>query len=92
MKALVISGGGSKRAFVGGVAQHLMSYKGWEYDMFLGTSTDSLVEPHLEANDIDKIYDIFIVSHNVEFNLYYTPTSFTENSLIFSKTLLTKWR
>jgi predicted patatin/cPLA2 family phospholipase len=59
MKALVISGGGSKGAFAGGVAQYLMERKKREYDMFLGTSTGSLLVPHLAANDISKLYDIF---------------------------------
>ena len=44
MRALVISGGGSKGAFAGGVAQYLIEQdKGREYDMFLGTSTGSLL-------------------------------------------------
>ena len=30
-----------------------------DYDMFLGTSTGSLLVPHLAANDIPKLYDIF---------------------------------
>ena len=38
MKALVISGGGSKGAFAGGVAQYLMRNQGREYDIFVGTS------------------------------------------------------
>lgn len=59
MRALVISGGGSKGAFAGGVAQYLMKDLGKEYDMFLGTSTGSLLIPHLSLNKIDKIYDIF---------------------------------
>ena len=59
MRALVISGGGSKGAFAGGVAQYLMQDVGREYDMFLGTSTGSLLIPHLSLNKIDKIYDIF---------------------------------
>ncbi|AXT20500.1 patatin-like phospholipase family protein [Flavobacteriaceae bacterium AU392] len=59
MKALVISGGGSKGAFAGGVAQYLMEQEGKEYDMFLGTSTGSLLSPHLAVNDIGKLYDIF---------------------------------
>ena len=37
-KALVISGGGSKGAFAGGVAQYLMRNQGREYDIFVGTS------------------------------------------------------
>lgn len=46
MKALVISGGGSKGAFAGGVAEYLMKDKGKTYDLFLGTSTGSLLVPH----------------------------------------------
>ncbi|WP_369993430.1 patatin family protein [Winogradskyella sp.] len=59
MRALVISGGGSKGAFAGGVAQYLMERKKRNYDMFLGTSTGSLLVPHLAVNDISKLYDIF---------------------------------
>jgi predicted patatin/cPLA2 family phospholipase len=59
MRALVISGGGSKGAFAGGVAQYLMEREKREYDMFLGTSTGSLLVPHLALNKIGKIYDIF---------------------------------
>lgn len=59
MRALVISGGGSKGAFAGGVAQFLMQDLGKEYDMFLGTSTGSLLIPHLSLNKIDKVYELF---------------------------------
>lgn len=59
MKALVISGGGSKGAFAGGVAQYLIEDKGRNYDMFLGTSTGSLLISHLALGKISKIYDIF---------------------------------
>ena len=59
MRALVISGGGSKGSFAGGVAQYLMENEKREYDMFLGTSTGSLLVPHLAVNDIPKLYNIF---------------------------------
>ena len=59
MRALVISGGGSKGAFAGGVAQYLIEVKGKKYDIFLGTSTGSLLIPHLAAGNIEKIYDIY---------------------------------
>jgi len=59
MRALVISGGGSKGSFAGGVAQYLMEREKRQYDMFLGTSTGSLLVPHLAVNDISKLYDIF---------------------------------
>ncbi|MEO8933934.1 MAG: patatin-like phospholipase family protein [Xanthomarina sp.] len=59
MRALVISGGGSKGAYAGGVAQYLMENQDKTYDMFLGTSTGSLLIPHLAVNEIPKLYDIF---------------------------------
>ena len=59
MRALVISGGGSKGAFAGGVAQFLIENKKHEYDLFLGTSTGSLLIPHLALGNIDKIYEIY---------------------------------
>ncbi len=59
MRALVISGGGSKGAFAGGVAQYLIEEKGKKYDIFLGTSTGSLLIPHLAAGNIEKIYEIY---------------------------------
>lgn len=59
MRALVISGGGSKGAFAGGVAQYLMEVRGYQYDLLLGTSTGSLLIPHLALGKINKIYDIY---------------------------------
>lgn len=59
MRALVISGGGSKGAYAGGVAQYLIQEKGRVYDLFLGTSTGSLLIPHLAAGKIDKIHKVF---------------------------------
>ncbi len=59
MRALVISGGGSKGAFAGGVAQHLIQEQKKSYDLFLGTSTGSLLIPHLAAGNIQKIYEIY---------------------------------
>lgn len=59
MRALVISGGGSKGAFAGGVAQYLMEEEGKKYDLFLGTSTGSLLIPHLAQGNIAKIHEIY---------------------------------
>ena len=70
MKALVISGGGSKGAFAGGVAQYLIEQEGRDYDMYLGTSTGSLLIPHLAAHDIGKLYDIYThVNQHSIFNI-----------------------
>ncbi|GGW70305.1 patatin-like phospholipase [Winogradskyella epiphytica] len=59
MRALVISGGGSKGAFAGGVAQFLIQEEHYKYDIFLGTSTGSLMVSHLGLNRIDKIKEIY---------------------------------
>lgn len=67
MRALVISGGGSKGAFAGGVAQYLIEEKGKKYDIFLGTSTGSLLIPHLAAGNIQKIYEVYtnVTQHKI---------------------------
>ncbi|WP_298322451.1 patatin family protein [uncultured Dokdonia sp.] len=70
MRALVISGGGSKGAFGGGVAQYLMQEMGKDYDMLVGTSTGSLLVPHLALQNIEKIKDVYTsVNQNAIFNV-----------------------
>jgi predicted patatin/cPLA2 family phospholipase len=59
MKALVIAGGGSKGAFAGGIAEYLISECKNEYDLFLGTSTGSLLVPLLSIGEISKLKDIY---------------------------------
>ena len=58
MRALVISGGGSKGAFAGGVAQYLLEAS-HTYDLFVGSSTGSLLIPHLALNKVDKIRKVY---------------------------------
>lgn len=59
MRALVISGGGSKGAFGGGVAQYLIEEKKRQYYIFVGTSTGSLLIPHLALSNISKIKEVY---------------------------------
>ncbi len=59
MRALVISGGGSKGAFAGGVAQFLIQESGNTYDLYVGTSTGSLLICHLALGKLDKIKEIY---------------------------------
>ena len=58
-KALVISGGGSKGAFAGGVAQYLIEEEKRHYDTFVGTSTGSLLVSHLAAHKLAEIKHAF---------------------------------
>lgn len=59
MRALVISGGGSKGAFGGGVAQYLIEELGHSYDIYIGTSTGSLLISHLALGKVQKIKDVY---------------------------------
>lgn len=59
MRALVISGGGSKGAFAGGVAQYLLEEKKREYDLFIGTSTGSLMVSHLALGKVAELREIY---------------------------------
>lgn len=58
-KALVISGGGSKGAFAGGVAQYLMKEERKAYELFLGTSTGSLMVSHLALGKLDALKRLY---------------------------------
>lgn len=58
-KALVISGGGSKGAFAGGVAQYLVKDKQHKYDLFVGSSTGSLMVSHLALGKVDELKKIY---------------------------------
>lgn len=59
MKALVISGGGSKGAFAGGVAQYLLEEKQNSYDLFIGTSTGSLMVSHLALGKVQELKELY---------------------------------
>ncbi len=68
-KALVISGGGSKGAFAGGVAEHLMKDKHKKYDIFIGSSTGSLMVSHLALGMVDDLKIIYTsVNQHTIFN------------------------
>lgn len=70
MRALVISGGGSKGAFAGGVAQYLLESKAYKYDILIGTSTGSLLVSHLALQNVDKIKEVYTnVNQQAIFNV-----------------------
>lgn len=59
MKALVISGGGSKGAFAGGLAEYLITVCKKNYSIFIGSSTGSLLVPLLSIGEIEKLKTVF---------------------------------
>lgn len=58
-KALVISGGGSKGAFAGGIVEYLMKDQQKKYDIFIGSSTGSLMLSHLALEMVDELKSIY---------------------------------
>ncbi len=59
MRALVISGGGSKGAFGGGIAEYLIKECGGDYDLYVGSSTGSLLLTNLALGRVDVIKQLF---------------------------------
>ena len=59
MRALVISGGGSKGAFAGGVAEYLIDKMNNDYDIYIGTSTGSLLVTHLALKKTQILKNLF---------------------------------
>ena len=59
MRALVISGGGSKGAFAGGIAEYLINDQKRKYDLMVGCSTGSLLAPLLALGEIDRIREAY---------------------------------
>lgn len=51
MKCLVISGGGSKGAFTGGMLEYMKLTMGKEYDLYISTSTGTLLQSLVSIND-----------------------------------------
>lgn len=85
-KALVISGGGSKGAFAGGVAEYLIKEQKNDYDIFVGSSTGSLLVPHLSIGEIDKVKNAYtnVVQKDV-FNICPFTIKKDKNGVLHSK-------
>jgi len=58
-RALIVSGGGSKGAFGGGVAQYLIEEEKKEYDLLIGTSTGSLLTPFIAIKKMDTLKEAY---------------------------------
>lgn len=70
----MISGGGSKGAFAGGVAEYLIREKKNRYDLFVGTSTGSLMITHLALGKLDELREIY---SNVDQKTIFSNCPFT---------------
>lgn len=69
-RALVISGGGCKGAFGGGIAEYLINHCRHKYDLFIGTSAGSLLAPMLALGEVDRIKQVFTsIRQNDIFNI-----------------------
>ena len=64
MRALVISGGGSKGAFGGGIAEFLIKTQGKKYDLFVGSSVGSLLISQLALGNISRLKNTFTTVRN----------------------------
>jgi NTE family protein len=59
-RALVVSGGGSKGAFAVGVIRRLMnSFPNLDFDIYVGTSTGSLVVPFAALKEFDALETLY---------------------------------
>jgi len=59
-RALVISGGGSKGAWAGGLLQYLIEEKGYDWDMYFGTSTGSLLITLTSLAEMGRLKDAYL--------------------------------
>lgn len=55
MKALVVSGGGSKGAFAGGIIDYLVNKENKKYNLFVGSSTGALLLPLAAIGNLEKL-------------------------------------
>ncbi|MGB3465039.1 MAG: patatin-like phospholipase family protein [Cyclobacteriaceae bacterium] len=63
-RVLVVSGGGARGAWGGGVVQNLVQKQHYEYDVVIGTSTGSLMAPLIVANDFDTLRTMYTTVTN----------------------------
>ena len=97
-RALVISGGGSKGAFAGGIARYLIEEKHRDYQIFAGTSAGSLLIPLLALGEVERIKAVFttIEQHHIfsicPFRIRRGADGLlTEHSFIFDTGQMSRW-
>jgi len=63
-RALVISGGGSKGAYAGGIVEYLTLVEKVDYDMYVSSSTGTLVQLLTSTGDIEKLKTAYTTVEN----------------------------
>lgn len=63
-KAIVISGGGSKGAFAGGIVDYLITKQKKSYDMYVSSSTGTLVQLLASTGNIPKLKEGYTTVNN----------------------------
>lgn len=78
-RALVISGGGAKGAWAGGLVQYLIEEKNYDWDMYFGSSTGSLVIPLTSLKEMERLKEAYI---NVDNDAIFSLDPFTKKGKI----------
>lgn len=63
-RALCISGGGSKGAWAGGLIQQMIEERGYDWDMYFGTSTGSLLITLAPLHKMEKLKEAYTSVNN----------------------------
>jgi predicted acylesterase/phospholipase RssA len=64
MRALVVSGGGSKGAFAGGIVDYLTTVEGRDYELYVASSTGTLVQLLVASYNIEKLKEGYTTVKN----------------------------
>lgn len=78
-KALVISGGGAKSAWAGGFVQQMIEERGYDWDIYIGTSGGALIMPFAALKKMDLLKEVYT---NVNVKDVFTINPFTEKGHI----------
>jgi predicted acylesterase/phospholipase RssA len=63
-KALVLSGGGAKGSWSGGIIEYLVKEQNKKWDLVIGTSTGSLLSPLSAIGEIDRLKEAYTTVDN----------------------------
>lgn len=63
-RALVISGGGAKGAWAGGLIQQMIEERGYDWDIYVGTSTGSLLITLTPLKQMNKLKEAYTSVNN----------------------------